>query len=97
MVLLHVLSFSKCLAFCLSVVLFEKQPSNMRHSPIVGSMLGQRRRGWAVIDPTMGECFMFAGQVNAFRSMLAELLTNFAQVCQTLINHCSVKARMYTV
>ena len=45
-----------------------RYPTNMRHRAIVGSMLGQRRRRWANIDPTMALCLMFAGynlQVNA--------------------------------
>ena len=29
-------------------------PANMKHSPIVGSMLDQRRRRWTNIEPTMG-------------------------------------------
>ena len=36
-------------------------PANTRRSPIVGSMLVQRRRRWANIEPTMGEHLVFAG------------------------------------
>ena len=30
-------------------------PTSIRHSPNVGLMLGQRRRRWANIKPTLGE------------------------------------------
>ena len=36
--------------------------AKMRHSPIVGSMLGQRRRRWTKIEPAMGGCLVFAGR-----------------------------------
>ena len=36
-------------------------PSNTRHSPIVVSMLVHRLRRWPNIDPTMCDCFVFAG------------------------------------
>ena len=36
-------------------------PENTRHWAIVGSMLGQRRRRWTNIEPTMAECLVFAG------------------------------------
>ena len=39
----------------------QKLPSKQIHSPKVGSMLDQRRRRWASIDPTLGECIVFAG------------------------------------
>ena len=28
----------------------------------VGSMLGQRRRRWTTIDPSLSECLVFAGK-----------------------------------
>ena len=34
---------------------------NTRHSPNVGLMLGQRRRRWTNIEPTLGESHVFAG------------------------------------
>ena len=34
--------------------------ASTRHSPIVGSILGQRRWRWPNIDPTMGECLFFS-------------------------------------
>ena len=34
--------------------------ANMRHSPIVESMLAHRIRRWPNIDPAMGEYLMFA-------------------------------------
>ena len=37
---------------------------NTRHSPDVVSMLGQRRRRWANIETTSGECLVFAGIVD---------------------------------
>ena len=33
-------------------------PSNNETSPKVGSMLDQRRRRWANIEPTLGECLV---------------------------------------
>ena len=33
----------------------ETGPTNTRHPPKVGSMLAQRRRQWANIEPTLGE------------------------------------------
>ena len=36
-------------------------PANTIHCPIVGSMLGQRRRRWTNIDPALGQCLVFAG------------------------------------
>ena len=36
-------------------------PANTIHSPIVGSMLGQRRRRWPSIEPALSECLVFAG------------------------------------
>ena len=36
-------------------------PANPRRSPNVGTMLGQRRRRWANIVPTLGEHLVFAG------------------------------------
>ena len=38
---------------------------NTRRSPKVGSMLDQRRRRWANIEPTMGKCLMFAGSISS--------------------------------
>ena len=32
-----------------------RYPENASHSPIAGSMLGQRRRRWANIDPALGQ------------------------------------------
>ena len=37
------------------------KPTNTGHCPCVGSMLGQRRRWWASIDPTHGQYPVFAG------------------------------------
>ena len=36
-------------------------PANTRHPPNVGTMLGQSRRRWANIVPTLGGCLVFAG------------------------------------
>ena len=36
-------------------------PANSRRSPKVGLMLGQRRRRWTNIEPTLGERLVFAG------------------------------------
>ena len=48
-------------------------PANTRHSPNVGSMLGQRRRRWTIIEPTLGECLVFfmlsSTRVSAFVTM----------------------------
>ena len=35
-------------------------PANTRPCPIVGSMLGQRRRRWSNFEPTMGQWLVFA-------------------------------------
>ena len=35
-------------------------PANTRHSPNVDPMLGQRQRGWIIIETTLGECLVFA-------------------------------------
>ena len=35
-------------------------PANTRRSPNVGSIMGQRRRRWANIEPTLGERLVFA-------------------------------------
>ena len=37
-------------------------PANTIHCPIVGSMLGQRRRRWTNIEPALGQCLVFAGR-----------------------------------
>ena len=37
-------------------------PANTIHCPIVGSMLGQRRRRWINIEPALGHCLVFAGR-----------------------------------
>ena len=39
---------------------------NTRHSPKVISILDQRRRRWANIEPTWGECRVFAGTARSF-------------------------------
>ena len=36
-------------------------PANTMHQPNVGPMLGQRRRRWTNIGPTLGRCIVFAG------------------------------------
>ena len=36
-------------------------PANTGHCPCVGSMLGQRRRRWASIEPPHGQCPVFTG------------------------------------
>ena len=36
-------------------------PANTGHCPCVVSMLAQRRRRWANIEPTHGQCLVFAG------------------------------------
>ena len=38
--------------------------ANMRQSPNVVSLLGQRRRRWTNIEMTLGECLVFAGISN---------------------------------
>ena len=40
-------------------------PDNTRRWPNVGLMLGQRRRRWASVSPTLGQCFVFAGKGNS--------------------------------
>ena len=37
-------------------------PAGTRHRPDDGSMLGQRRRRWTNIDPSLGQCLVFAWQ-----------------------------------
>ena len=37
-------------------------PANTIHCPIVGSMLGQRRRRLTNIEPALGQCLVFAGR-----------------------------------
>ena len=39
-------------------------PANTRRSPNVGTMLGQRRRRWTNIVPTLGECFCGQDMIN---------------------------------
>ena len=39
----------------------ENIPANTVHCPIVGSMLVHRQRRWPNIEPTMGQCTVFAG------------------------------------
>ena len=36
-------------------------PANTRRLPNVGTMLDQRRRRWANVVLTLGECFVFVG------------------------------------
>ena len=36
-------------------------PANRKHSHKVGSMLAHRLRRWSNIEPTLGECLVFAG------------------------------------
>ena len=38
-------------------------PANTRHRPNVDLMLGQRRRRWPNIKPTLGRCLVFAGYI----------------------------------
>ena len=38
------------------------KPANTRHPHNVGPMLGQRRRRWTNIGPTLGRCLVFAGK-----------------------------------
>ena len=45
----------------LLLALSEDNPVNTRRSPNAGSMLGQRRRRWANIEPALGECLVIAG------------------------------------
>ena len=45
--------------FCVYWV--DNIPANTGHSPNAVSMLGQRRRRWANIEITLGECPVFAG------------------------------------
>ena len=49
-----------------------RNPANAR--PIVGSMLGQRRRRWPNIDPTMGQRIVFAGNSSLGQEWRAVLL-----------------------
>ena len=37
-------------------------PANRKLWPNVGSMLGQRRRRWLNIEPTLGQCLIFVGK-----------------------------------
>ena len=37
--------------------------------------VGQRRRRWAVIEPTIDACFMIAGQVKVLRSLSSSLVS----------------------
>ena len=41
--------------YCMNTKSFLGIPANMRLSPNVGTMLGQRRRRWTNIEPTLGE------------------------------------------
>ena len=40
---------------------YSEPTANTRRPPNVGSMLGQRRRRWTNIEPTLGERLVFAG------------------------------------
>ena len=40
----------------------KRNPVNTRHCTNVGLMLVQRRRRWANIKPTLGQCLVFAGK-----------------------------------
>ena len=44
-------------------------PANTRHWPNVGLMLGQRRRRWPDIGPTLCRCFVFSGKGVPFLRM----------------------------
>ena len=39
-----------------------RDPANTVQCPIVGSMLGQRRRRWTNIETALGQCLVFAGE-----------------------------------
>ena len=49
--------------------------ANTRYSPRGGSMLGQRRRRWTNIYPSLGECLVFAGDQHVFSDRDSNLFT----------------------
>ena len=61
-------------------------PANTTHWCNVGQMLGQRRRRWANIGPTLDWCDVFAGKCLSFKQFgIDETQT------QSLIHHVSYK------
>ena len=47
-------------------------PSNTRHCPNVGSILGHRLRRWSNIEPTLGQFLIFAGWSKAREQTMLE-------------------------
>ena len=47
----------------LHVTLWHYRAANIKISPKVGSMVGQRHRWWANIETTLNECLLFAGYI----------------------------------
>ena len=68
----------------------ETSRANRRHSPIVGSMLGQRRRRWTNIDSAKGQCVVSEGeaiiviQVASIKDRRIPLNTNLPDVASSL-------------
>ena len=48
---------------CCSYYTDEMYVASKRHWPNVGLRLGQRRRRWTNIRPTLGQCLLFAGRM----------------------------------
>ena len=62
-----------------------------RHSPNVGSMLGQRRRRWTNIDPTLSQLHLFVGDLREnVRLMLEQRRGQWASIKTTLDQPCSL-------
>ena len=53
-------TWNKTITICICI---QNTPANTRRSPDVGTTLGQRRRRWPNVVPTLGKCFVFAGTV----------------------------------
>ena len=43
-------------------LIMSNNPANTRRSPNASTMMDQRRKRWANVVPTLGECFLFAGK-----------------------------------
>ena len=63
-------------------ILTTAYPANTGHCRCVGSMLAQRRRRWANIEPTHGQCSVFAGYVVTNNIIIHNILfTSFESKC----------------
>ena len=58
--------------------------SNTGHSPYVGSMLAHRLRRWPNIEPTHGQCFVFAGNVSPIVALPAPITGQYNKGIQYL-------------